>query len=57
MGDAIVKDSGRRALPPPFEPEHEELRATIHRWVEREVAPHVDEWDAAGEFPREPRRR
>jgi acyl-CoA dehydrogenase len=48
-----VKDSGERALLPPFTEEHEELRATIRRWVETEIAPHVDEWDRAGEFPRE----
>jgi acyl-CoA dehydrogenase len=49
----IVKDAGARRPIPPFGAEHEELRATIRRWVESEVAPHVDEWDRAGEFPRE----
>jgi alkylation response protein AidB-like acyl-CoA dehydrogenase len=50
---SVIKDSGERALLPPFTSEHEELRATVRRWVESEVAPHVDEWDAAQEFPRE----
>ncbi|MDQ3572518.1 MAG: acyl-CoA dehydrogenase family protein [Actinomycetota bacterium] len=50
---ATLKDSGRRALLPPFTDEHEELRATIRRWVEAEIAPHVEEWDDAGGFPRE----
>ena len=49
----VIKDSGERALLPPFTDEHEELRATIRRWVENEIAPHVDEWDEAREFPRE----
>ena len=48
-----MKDTGERALLPPFTDEHEELRATIRRWVEAEIAHHVDEWDRAGEFPRE----
>jgi acyl-CoA dehydrogenase len=48
----IVKDSGRRALLPPFSGEHEELRATIRRWVEAEVVPHQDEWEEQREFPR-----
>ncbi len=50
-GPTVVKDSGQRALLPPFDDEHEDLRATIRRWVEVEIAPHVEEWDAAEEFP------
>ena len=50
--ETVIKDTGERAIVPPFTQEHEELRATIRRWVESEVAPHVDEWDAAREFPR-----
>jgi alkylation response protein AidB-like acyl-CoA dehydrogenase len=42
---------------PPFEAEHEELRQTVARFVAAEVAPHVDEWEAAREFPRELYRR
>ena len=53
MSDSVVKDSGARALIPPFTDEHEQLRETIARWVSTEIAPHVDEWDEAGEFPRE----
>src|SRR5690606_17202365 len=30
----VIKDSGERALLPPFTEEHEELRETIRRWVE-----------------------
>ena len=49
----VIKDSGARALLPPFTAEHEALRETISRWVETEIAPNVDEWEAAREFPRE----
>ncbi len=49
----VVKDSGARAILPPFSQEHEDLRETIHRFVASEIAPHVDEWDEAKEFPRE----
>jgi acyl-CoA dehydrogenase len=50
---SVTRDSGARALLPPFTAEHEALRETIARWVETEIAPHVDEWEAAREFPRE----
>ncbi len=49
----VVKDTGARALIPPFEPEHEELRATIRRWVETEIVPSQMEWEERREFPRE----
>jgi acyl-CoA dehydrogenase len=49
----VIKDSGRRALLPPFTDEHEQLRESIGRWVRDEIAPHVDEWERAREFPRE----
>jgi acyl-CoA dehydrogenase len=53
----VVKDSGARAVLPPFGEEHEELRRTVARFVAAEVAPHVDEWEAAREFPRDLYRR
>jgi alkylation response protein AidB-like acyl-CoA dehydrogenase len=31
--------------------EHEALRETVRRFVDTEVRPHVDEWEAAGSFP------
>ncbi len=49
----VLKDTGARALQPPFEPEHEELRATIRRWVESEIVPFQAEWEERREFPRE----
>ncbi len=53
----IVRDRGDRALLPPFTDEHEQLRETIGRWVSTEIVPHVDEWEAAREFPRDLYRR
>jgi len=49
----VVKDSGARATLPPFGEEHEELRQTVSRFAQKEIAPNVDEWEAAREFPRE----
>jgi acyl-CoA dehydrogenase len=49
----VVKDSGARATLPPFSEEHEELRQTVSRFVLKEIAPNVDEWEEAREFPRE----
>jgi citronellyl-CoA dehydrogenase len=34
-----------------FTDQHEELRRTVARFVREEVNPHVEEWEAAGEFP------
>jgi alkylation response protein AidB-like acyl-CoA dehydrogenase len=33
--------------------DHEALRASVASFVEREIRPHADAWEAAGEFPRE----
>ena len=49
----VVSDSGERAVLPPFADEHDQLRETINRWVREEIVPHVDDWEAAGEFPLE----
>src|SRR5580658_10296504 len=34
-----------------FTAEHEALRASVRDLVEREINPHVDEWEEAGRFP------
>src|SRR6476620_5794271 len=47
----VVKDTGRRATLPPFGEEHEELRETVRRFVSKEIAPNVDGWEEAREFP------
>ncbi len=36
---------------PPFTEEHEMFRKTIRNFVEKEINPHVEEWEEAGEAP------
>ncbi|HWC14923.1 MAG TPA: acyl-CoA dehydrogenase family protein [Actinomycetota bacterium] len=36
-----------------FAPEHEELRAQVRSFVDKELLPHAQEWEAAEAFPRE----
>jgi acyl-CoA dehydrogenase len=36
-----------------FSPEHEAFRASVRRFVDSEIAPHVHAWDEAGTFPRD----
>lgn len=36
-----------------FGESHRMLRQTVKRFVDREIKPYVDEWEEAGEFPRE----
>ena len=50
----------RATVPPTAAPaspfytaDHEAFRDTLRRFVAKEIAPYVDEWDEAGEFPRE----
>jgi alkylation response protein AidB-like acyl-CoA dehydrogenase len=50
---SVIKDTGQRATLPPFAEEHEELRETVRRFVSKEIAPNVDAWEDAREFPRE----
>ncbi|MES1928346.1 acyl-CoA dehydrogenase [Salinisphaera dokdonensis CL-ES53] len=38
---------------PAYTEAHALYRDTLRRWVAEEIAPHVDEWDEAGSFPRE----
>ncbi len=40
-------------LHPPFTAEHEELRASIRGFLERELTPHAQEWEQAHWFPDE----
>lgn len=41
------------AVTPPFEEEHEELRQTLRRFVQKELRPHVMEWEDAKWVPNE----
>jgi acyl-CoA dehydrogenase len=36
-----------------FDESHRMLRQTVERFVEKEIKPYVEEWEEAGEFPRE----
>ncbi|MBL8503837.1 MAG: acyl-CoA dehydrogenase family protein, partial [Rhodocyclaceae bacterium] len=36
-----------------YSPDHEAFRATVRRFVEREIIPNAAAWDEAGGFPRE----
>src|ERR1700684_4115665 len=38
-------------------PERDQLRKTVRSYAEREILPHVDEWECIGELPRELHRR
>ena len=42
-----------RAIAPPFTQEHEDLRASLRRFVEAELLPHADAWEDARWFPDE----
>ncbi|HUG85428.1 MAG TPA: acyl-CoA dehydrogenase family protein [Euzebya sp.] len=45
--------SGVRGLDPIWNEAHEALRATARAFVAAEITPHVEEWEAARDFPRE----
>src|SRR6201991_787671 len=38
-------------------PEREQLRKTVRSFTEREILPHVDEWERTGDLPRDVHRR
>ena len=35
----------------PFTEEHQMFRKTVRNFIEKEIAPHIDEWEEAGEAP------
>jgi acyl-CoA dehydrogenase len=41
-----------RSRSPHYDESHEAVCDTVRRFVEREIIPHVDAWEAAGELPR-----
>jgi acyl-CoA dehydrogenase len=53
MSAPIFNDTGERAVMPPFTEEHADLRESVRRFVTAEIAPHVEGWEEAREFPRE----
>ncbi len=38
---------------PFYKPEHDAFRQSLRRFVSREIEPYANDWDEAGEFPRE----
>jgi len=46
-----------RARSPYYNETHEALAQSVRRFVEREVAPNIDRWEAEGELPRELHRK
>jgi Acyl-CoA dehydrogenases len=42
-----------RARSPYYDDTHDALAQSVRRFVEREIAPHIDRWEAEGELPRE----
>jgi acyl-CoA dehydrogenase len=47
---AATRATARRPIPP-FAEEHEELRESVKRFVEKELRPHAQEWEDARWFP------
>lgn len=46
-----------RARSPFYDETHEAVAQSVRRFVEREVAPHIDQWERDGELPRELHRK
>lgn len=46
-----------RARSPYYDESHDALAASVRRFVDLEVAPHIDGWEEAGELPRELHRK
>jgi acyl-CoA dehydrogenase len=51
LGERGLPEAAARRPIPPFTDEHEELRESIRRFVEKELAPHASEWEDARWFP------
>ena len=52
-GAANPIDFDHRYQGPLYKPEHQAWRATLRKFVDTEIMPYVDEWEEAGEFPRD----
>lgn len=46
-----------RARSPFYDETHEAVAQSVRRFVEREVAPHIDQWEREGELPRDLHRK
>jgi acyl-CoA dehydrogenase len=47
------RSSTLQAASPFYTAEHEAFRLQVRRFVEKEITPHIDRWEAEGELPRE----
>src|SRR6202163_3571201 len=52
MSEVAVATAAKQDYPY-FTEEHEMIRQTVKRFCREEIAPHAEEWDLAGIFPRE----
>ena len=52
MSDIAVATEAKRDYPY-FTEEHEMIRQTVKRFCREEIAPHAEQWDHDGIFPRE----
>jgi alkylation response protein AidB-like acyl-CoA dehydrogenase len=48
--DRVTTHVTRRAI---FDEEHDAFRQTVRSFIDKEITPHHDEWDKAGQVPRE----
>jgi alkylation response protein AidB-like acyl-CoA dehydrogenase len=53
----VTGQNGGVSRSPIYTQEHDELRDAVRRYVDKELRPHVDEWEDAGFFPDEVFRR
>src|SRR5579864_2278043 len=52
MSDVAIAPETKQEFPY-FTEEHEMIRQTVQRFCREEIAPHAEEWDLAGIFPKE----
>ena len=53
----MTSPSNTKLASPFYTAEHEAYRQQLRRFVEKEIAPHIEQWEAAGELPRELHRK
>src|SRR5204862_2439883 len=49
LSSRVWRGGGRATIK--FSQEHEEIRRTMKKFIDAEINPHVDEWEAAEQFP------
>lgn len=48
-----MSSSTSHIIPPYFDETHNALRDSVRRFIDKEVMPHIDDWEEQGSFPRE----